>query len=71
MDISDINKVRDRIFICSKCGNRTLVPMEEHTYTLEVDYHDLCICEECAAELLAEPQWDGTVKFVDSGEQVI
>lgn len=68
MDISNINKVRDKIFICPKCGNRTLVPMEE--YTSGVDYHDLCICEECAAELLAEPQWDGTVKFVEPEEQV-
>lgn len=59
-----MNRIRDNIFTCPKCGNKTLVPVEQNVDTLGIDYHDLCICEECAAELLAEPQFDGTVTFV-------
>ena len=27
--------------------------------------HELCICDECGAELYTEPQYDYTVNFVD------
>lgn len=59
------NSVKDKVFPCPKCGNLTLVPVEENPNIIGIDYHDLCICEECAAELYAEPQFDGKVKFVE------
>lgn len=61
--------MKEKIFICPKCGNKTLVPVDQNPNALGIDYHDLCICEECGAELLAEPQYDGTVKFVDVEEE--
>lgn len=63
------NNIRDKVFVCPKCGNKTLIPVEENSNTLGIDYHDLCICEECAAELYAEPQFDCTVKFVELEEE--
>ena len=59
------NYIKDKVFACPKCGNVALVPVEENPNTIGIDYHDLCICEECAAELYAEPQYDNTVKFVE------
>ncbi|MGN1137631.1 MAG: hypothetical protein ACI4SF_15615 [Oscillospiraceae bacterium] len=49
-----------RYFTCPKCGNNTLCSTEN-----EIDFHTLCVCEECAAELYSEPQYDGSVKFVE------
>ena len=34
-----------------------------------IGYHEICICEECAAELWTEPQYDYTVKFVEIAEE--
>lgn len=61
--------MKEKIFTCTKCGNNTLVQMEQNQNALGIDYHDLFICEECGAELLAEPQFDGNVKFVDAEEE--
>lgn len=61
------NNIHDTMFTCPKCHNKTLVPVEEPG-VVGIGYHDLCICEECAAELLAEPQFDFTVKFVEVEE---
>lgn len=47
-------------YTCPKCQNKALCSTEEG-----VDFHTLCICEKCAAELYAEPQFDGSVKFVE------
>lgn len=30
---------------------------------LGIGYGDICICEECAVELKARPNYDGTVDF--------
>ena len=60
------NHYRDKVFTCPKCGNKTLFRVDNDGNTLGLDYHDLCVCEECAAELYAEPQYDNTVKFVES-----
>ena len=38
-------------------------------YIIGIGYHEVCICDECAAELLAEPQFDYSVKFVDIPEE--
>lgn len=67
------NNIHDTVFICPKCYNKTLVPLPTTTpeinQLLGIGYHDLCICEECGAELLAEPQSDNTVRFVEVGEE--
>lgn len=55
-----MNKMRNKVFTCPKCKNKSLYPVN----TNGIDYHDIFICGECAAELWSEPQFDGTVKFV-------
>lgn len=62
------NKVNDKVFICPKCWNKTLYPVDGNEDVLGIGYHDLCICDECAAELYSEPQFDDTVKFVELEE---
>lgn len=62
------NNIHDKVFTCPKCHNKALVPVEEPG-VIGIGYHDLCICEECAAELLAEPQFDFTVKFVEQEDE--
>lgn len=59
------NNIQDEVFICPKCGNKTLVPVVKSKDTIGIGYHSLCICEECASELYLEPQSDSTVKFVE------
>lgn len=53
-----------KYYVCPKCGNKTLCSTEN-----EIDFHTLCICDECASELYAEPQYDGSVKFVEMSEE--
>ena len=67
-EVKSKNNIHDKVFTCPKCHNKTLVPVEEPG-VIGIGYHDLCICEECAAELLAEPQFDFTVKFVEPEEE--
>ena len=68
-----LNNIHDSVFVCPKCWNRTLYPVPTDTDDIRdiigIGYHDLCICEECGAELLAEPQSDNTVRFVEVGEE--
>lgn len=59
-----MNKIHDKVFTCPKCTNKTLYPVNE-VGVLGIGYRDLCICEECAAELYANPQYDGEVKFIE------
>lgn len=61
-----MNNIHDKIFTCPKCGNKTLVPVNGNNSTVGIDYHELCVCEECGAELYTEPQSDLTVLFVES-----
>lgn len=63
------NNIHDKVFTCPKCGNKTLVPVEDNEDITGIGWHDLCICEECAAELYSEPQFDFTVKFVELEEE--
>lgn len=63
-----MNNIYDKVFDCPKCTNTTLVPIEE-TGILGVGHKDICICEECAAELYAIPQFEGTVKFIEIEEE--
>lgn len=66
-----MNNRHDHVFICPKCGNKTLFPVNGNNDITGIDYHELCICDECAAELWAEPQYDRTVKFVEIPEEVL
>lgn len=59
------NNIHDKVFICPKCGNNTLYPVDGNCNVIGIGYHDVCICEECATELWSEPQYDNTVKFVE------
>lgn len=36
---------------------------------LGIDYHEICICDECVAVLWSEPQYDDTVKLVETPEE--
>lgn len=63
------NNIHDKVFTCPKCQNDTLVPVNGNNDIVGIGYHDLCICDECAAELLSEPQYDNTVKFVEIPEE--
>lgn len=63
------NNVHDKVFTCPECGNKTLVPVNGNEDIIGIGWHDLCICEECAAELYSEPQIDFTVKFVEKEEE--
>lgn len=64
-----MNNIHDKVFICPKCNNKTLYPVKKNKDVVGVDYHEVCICDECAAELWSEPQFDGTVKFIDIPEE--
>lgn len=70
---NNINNIHDGVFVCPKCRNRTLYPVptdvDDIRDIIGIGYHDLCICEECGVELLAEPQSDNTVRFVEVGEE--
>lgn len=59
------NNIHDKVFTCPKCGNDTLYPVNENKDIIGIGYHELCICDECAAELYTEPQYDYSVKFVE------
>lgn len=63
------NNIHDKIFTCPKCGNDTLVPVDGNYNMIGIGYHDICICNECAAELWSEPQYDNTVNFIEIEEE--
>lgn len=62
------NDIHDKIFTCPKCGNKALVPVCGNEDVVGIGYHELCICDECGAELYSEPQFDFTVKFIEMEE---
>ena len=64
-----MNNIHDKVFTCPKCANKTLYPVNENKDITGIGYHEVCICEECDAELLSEPQYDNIVKFVDIEEE--
>lgn len=58
------NNIHDKMFVCPCCHNKTLVPVNGNEDIVGIGYHDLCVCEECAAELYAVPQYDCSVEFI-------
>lgn len=55
-----------KYYTCPQCGNKSLCAVDEGTL---LEFHALCICEECGAELYAEPHYDNTVCFVNLTEE--
>lgn len=60
-----MNNIHDKVFICPKCGNRTLYPVNGNKDVIGIGHHDICLCDECGAELWANAQYDNTVKFTE------
>lgn len=60
------DKLKIKMFDCPRCHNKTLVDIDNYVVrNADVDYHDQFVCDECGAELLSEPQVDGTIRFVN------
>lgn len=54
----------NKAFICPTCRNRTLFDIDaEVSRNADVDYNDRFVCDECASEFVAVPQYDGQIKF--------
>lgn len=64
------NNVHDKVFVCPRCFNRTLYPIDP-VGPVGIGYDDLCICDECGAELVARPQYDFSVTFVEPDDDLI
>lgn len=62
------NNIHDKVFVCPKCGNKTLYPVGGNNDITGIGYHDLCICDECGTELYSEPQYDFSVNFIEVEE---
>ena len=65
-----MNNIYDKVFTWPKCNNKTLYPVNGNEDIIGVGYHEICICDECAAELYSEPQYDNTVKFIEIEEDL-
>lgn len=44
-----MNNIHDKVFVCPECGNKTLYPINGNEDITGIGYHDVCVCEECAA----------------------
>ena len=64
-----MNNIHDKVFTCPKCNNKTLYPINGNEDIVGIGYHEICICEEFAAELWTEPQYDFSVRFVEITEE--
>ena len=52
---------------CPHCHNRTVYDVEtEARRLLDIDYWDLCVCDECGSEFRADPQFNGTIKLLEA-----
>ena len=59
----------NRAFECPLCRNNTLYCVDHDCFRpADVDYHELFVCDECGAELLSEPQYNGKIRFVTNTE---
>lgn len=51
-------------FYCPVCHNKTLYSLENEIRSpMDVDYREIFVCDECASEFEAYPQYDGSIKF--------
>lgn len=51
-------------FYCPRCHNKTLYSVENEIRSpMDVDYREIFVCDECASEFEAYPQYDGSIKF--------
>ena len=59
-------------FYCPVCHNKTLYSLENEIRSpMDVDYREIFVCDECASEFEAYPQYDGSIKFKEYyGEDV-
>ena len=59
-------------FYCPRCHNKTLYSLENEIRSpMDVDYREIFVCDECASEFEAYPQYDGSIKFKEYyGEDV-
>ena len=59
-------------FYCPICHNKTLYSLENEIRSpIDVDYREIFVCDECASEFEAYPQYDGSIKFKEYyGEDV-
>lgn len=59
-------------FYCPICHNKTLYSLENEIRSpMDVDYREIFVCDECASEFEAYPQYDGSIKFKEYyGEDV-
>lgn len=54
-------------FVCPTCHNKAVYDTERDVYKVaDVEYHDVCICDECGDEFWAEPQYSGQIKFIQT-----
>lgn len=58
------NNIYDTRFQCPCCFNMTLLSKDKRENKGKVIFHEEFLCEECGSELLAEPRFDDTVKFI-------
>lgn len=56
-------------FYCPMCHNKTLYCVDHDcSRPSDVDWHDNFVCDECGAEVVSEPQYDGKIRFVQDIE---
>lgn len=59
-------------FYCPMCHNKTLYCIDHDcSRPFDVDWHDNFACDECGAEVLSEPQYDGKIRFIQKLESAI
>ena len=68
--LDHLKKNAEMLVICPKCRNYTVVDVDKDSaWKKDFAYGDFCVCEECAAEFKANPQYNGTVVLEDYEEE--
>lgn len=72
-DVKSSSSVKANLsFVCPKCGNKTAYCTDHNVLIpADVDYHEHFVCDECGAELLSEPRFDGKICFVEDKDDVM
>lgn len=58
-----MSNIHDKVFTCPICTSKELYPINGNEDVTGIGYHDICVCDECGAELYALPQVDYSVSF--------